>query len=70
MSDSVHFRVFASCERLDGTVREGGMRMGAAGTSSRFPRLLTSRESDQTDLGAGANEAGHSVCCLRVKRSR
>jgi len=64
MSDSMHFRVFAFCERLDGTVREGGRRMGAAGTSSRFPRLLTSRESNNTDLRAGVDKAEYGIYYL------
>ena len=49
MSDSVHFRVFACCKRFDGTVKERGKAKGLAGTNHRFPRLLTSRGSDQTD---------------------
>lgn len=44
MSDSVHFRVFACCKRLGGTVRKSGNLKadeGVAGTGPHFPRLLT-----------------------------
>ena len=56
MSNSMHFRVFACCKRLDGTVRKRGKVTGPAGTIPRFPRLLTSRGGDQSDPRGGFTE--------------
>jgi len=66
MSDSVHFHVLACCKRLDGTARERGKAKGLAGTSPRFPRLLTSRGGDKIDSRGGATVAGHGLYYMRV----